>query len=94
MFCYFLAIIYGAGTYFHTDFSYSSRYGPEEMFYCQVIVGKYVKGDQNMKVTPNLPNSTTARYDSTVNDEQNPTIFVVYRDSYAYPAYVITYDKQ
>jgi len=32
------------------------------------------------------------RYDSTVDNMENPAIFVVYNDSAAYPEYLVTFN--
>lgn len=92
-----IATAFGRGVYFATDSSYSHRYadpdanGHRYMYYVQVLTGEYVRGDKNMIVPPLKVTGQQVLYDSTVNDESNPTIFVVYQDSQNYPAYLVHY---
>ena len=44
-----------------------------------------------MKVPPNKPNTQDRKYDSVVDDVENPTIFVVFKDTSSYPHYLVTY---
>ena len=44
-----------------------------------------------MKIPPVIPGSQYNRFDSLVDNESNPSIFVVQDGSQAYPAYLITY---
>ena len=46
--------------------------------------------------TPLLPgdNSKNERYDSTVNKEHDPTIFVIYHDYMAYADYIIKFKNK
>eukprot|EP00118_Oscarella_pearsei_P023261 m.275485 g.275485 ORF g.275485 m.275485 type:complete len:935 (+) comp40601_c0_seq1:2453-5257(+) len=91
---------YGQGVYFAKMSSLSHRYtkpdlnGDRTMFYCYVLMGLSVVGNPSM-VEPPLTDPSASkvdRYDSTVNNLKNPTIFVsCYRDYMAFPAYVITY---
>jgi poly [ADP-ribose] polymerase 10/14/15 len=45
----------------------------------------YFLGNENTKFPP--PNS-----DTTVDNQLNPTIFVIYHDAQAYPEYLLTYE--
>eukprot|EP00118_Oscarella_pearsei_P023262 m.275493 g.275493 ORF g.275493 m.275493 type:complete len:1563 (+) comp40601_c0_seq2:2453-7141(+) len=91
---------FGQGVYFAKMSSLSHRYtkpdlnGDRTMFYCYVLMGLSVVGNPSM-VEPPLTDPSASkvdRYDSTVNNLKNPTIFVsCYRDYMAFPAYVITY---
>lgn len=98
--CFVLGKLFGAGVYFASKAGDASRYAPAErneektMFYCDVLVGLYTKGDPSMIEPPPIDPSINAtdRYDSTVNDTSNPSIFVsCYRDYMAYPKYLITF---
>lgn len=94
-FCGKNATVYGNGVYFAKDITYSASniYSPpgedgyKYIFACKVLVGKYCLGKPNQKV-PDLVNETE-RFDSTVNDLKNPTIFVAYKDMQAIPEYMI-----
>jgi len=44
-----------------------------------------------MRMPPLVSGEQYIRFDSLVDDEANPTIFVVQEGSQAYPAYLITY---
>ena len=94
-FCGKNATVYGNGVYFAKDITYSASniYSPpgedgyKYILACKVLVGKYCLGKPNQKV-PDLVNDTE-RFDSTVNDLKNPTIFVAYKDMQAIPEYLI-----
>jgi hypothetical protein len=57
----------------------------------EVLVGRWTRGQQGMKVYPHLPGEKYKKYNSLVNREVNPSIFVVQQSSQAYPAYLLTY---
>ena len=86
--------------YFAKSAHYSRRYSPagpnneRKMLYCDVLLGMFTVGDQTMREPPVIDPqvSRTDRYDSTVNKQSSPTIYVsCYRDNRAYPTYLITY---
>jgi len=89
---------YGKGVYFAVNSKYSLDYtspnsrGERHMFLCRVLVGEYCLGREDQP-TPDV-RSGTELYDSTVNNLQDPTIFVTYNDSQAYPEYIVTFTKQ
>lgn len=90
--------IYGDGTYFARDASYSHSYaaqlsgGRRQMIMAEVAVGRFTKGKQGMKDCPPIRASEPhVKFDSLVDDVQNPTIHVIQHGAQAYPAYVITY---
>ena len=56
------------------------------IFAVRVLVGLYEKGKDGQKVPDAQPSGQP--YDSTVDDETNPTIFVIYHDVRAYPEYL------
>lgn len=93
------AVAFGKGAYFARDFQYSaqSRYstpddtGTKYVFLCKVLTGKFQRGTPDM-VEPQMIPGTLLRYDSTVDDANNPTIFVAYRDSQAYPEYLVSFN--
>ena len=62
------------------------------MFLCLVSVGRYkemMKHDQSLRLPPFIEGSKTVRYDSIYNKPAKH--FVIYDNSKAYPAYLITY---
>jgi len=89
--------MFGIGSYFARDSSYSIGYctgvdsqGAKYILQCRVVVGEYVKGDSSMKTPPYKP-GTTDQFDSTVNVVNDPSIFVVYTDTAAYPEYIVKF---
>lgn len=93
------AALYGKGTYFAVDPVYSAnRYatpdesGHKRMYLARVLVGDFTQGKRDLIKPPNkgLHNSTDL-YDSVTDKASNPTMFVVYNDSQAYPEYLITF---
>ena len=67
------------------------------MFFCYVLMGLWTKGDKTMFAPPIIDekHDSTDRYDSTVDKEENPAIFVsCYKDDMAYPAFLITFEEQ
>jgi len=61
------------------------------MLVVEVAVGLYTKGAKGMRACPLLPGERFRRYNSLVNDEASPSIFVVQHTSQAYPSFLITY---
>jgi poly [ADP-ribose] polymerase 10/14/15 len=90
---------YGEGSYFSNSAEYSQYFskpdksGIRKMLLCRVAIGDYCLGRQGMK-TPDLKYPGTKnyeRFDSSVDNISNPSIFVVYHDSQAYPEYIVTF---
>eukprot|EP00339_Tiarina_fusa_P025891 CAMPEP_0117013264 /NCGR_PEP_ID=MMETSP0472-20121206/10982_1 /TAXON_ID=693140 ORGANISM="Tiarina fusus, Strain LIS" /NCGR_SAMPLE_ID=MMETSP0472 /ASSEMBLY_ACC=CAM_ASM_000603 /LENGTH=1244 /DNA_ID=CAMNT_0004716535 /DNA_START=123 /DNA_END=3857 /DNA_ORIENTATION=+ len=95
------AVAYGRGVYFARDASYSShpRYsapdekGVQHMFMCRVLIGDWSKGSHD-QITPEAkPYNAFELFDSTVDNVSNPSIFVVYHDSQAYPEYLVSFKQ-
>ena len=92
-------VAYGQGVYFARDASYSDGYahrdgsGQKHMYCTWVLTGEYTKGNSGMVVPPpKNPNiNQHILFDSTVNNQASPSIYVVYTDSQNYPAYLIKY---
>ena len=63
------------------------------MFVARVVTGDYCVGNETMKAPPEKPNcgETARKYDSTVDNAEEPSIFVVFKDSSVYPNYLITF---
>ena len=92
-------MVYGQGVYFATDASYSEKYsradsnGQKKMYYARVLTGEYIKGDSSMRMPPYKSSESLPHYDSTVNKNEKPTIFVIYYDNQAYPEYIVTFQS-
>ena len=91
---------YGRGSYFAVDAKYSIGYSKPDndgncyMCLVRVLTGEYTKGTSGMmQPPPKDPNNPHKLFDSTVNDEQTPKIFVVFKDPQAYPEYLIIFRK-
>lgn len=90
--------MYGQGVYFAVDFSYSAQraYSPPDskgvkyVFQCRVLTGQFDVGRSDMKEPPQRP-GTKFRYDSVANDVSNPRIFVIFKDTQAYPEYLVSF---
>uniref|UniRef100_A0A8C4NK42 Poly [ADP-ribose] polymerase n=1 Tax=Eptatretus burgeri TaxID=7764 RepID=A0A8C4NK42_EPTBU len=92
------ATAYGKGTYFAVNSSYSANktYSPldskgqQHIIQARVATGDFHIGNQNM-VAPPPKSGQSELYDSLVDNVNNPTIFVIFRDDQAYPEYVISF---
>ena len=90
---------YGEGSYFAVDASYSNNYsGPggdktRFMFLVRVLTGESKLGMQDFRRPPLKDPSDPASdlYDSCVDDENQPKIFVIFNDEQCYPSYLIQY---
>uniref|UniRef100_A0A673LPA2 Poly [ADP-ribose] polymerase n=1 Tax=Sinocyclocheilus rhinocerous TaxID=307959 RepID=A0A673LPA2_9TELE len=88
---------YGHGTYFAVNTSYSAQNkyavpaadGTQLMFVARVLTGYYGLGQADMRTPP--VHVAPDRYDSVVDNMQNPSMFVVFHDCQAYPDYLITF---
>ncbi|XP_067101431.1 protein mono-ADP-ribosyltransferase PARP15-like [Osmerus mordax] len=92
--------LYGKGTYFAVNASYSAnpiysrqdQDGNQQMFVARVLTGQYTLGKADMIIppprSPQLPNN---RYDCLVDNVQCPIMFVIFHDNQAYPEYLITF---
>ncbi|XP_035381612.1 protein mono-ADP-ribosyltransferase PARP12-like [Electrophorus electricus] len=90
--------VYGKGSYFARDASYSDSYSKcgnscKTMFVARVLVGHYTRGNTNF-VHPPAKTSVNGFYDSCVDNETNPTIFVIFEKFQIYPEFIIEYDKE
>jgi len=91
--------VYGQGVYFAKEWwkSAEDKYSPPDdhghrrIYQARVLTGDYTVGKPEYIDAPLKPNSQVLRYDSVVNDEQNPQLFVIFKDSQAYPEYLITF---
>ena len=94
-----LATYYGKGVYFAVDADYSSQecYSPQDengykyIYICQVLTGEYTKGGPDMVVPPakNPDQNKAILYNSLVDNEHCPRIFVAVKDNQVYPQYLV-----
>ncbi|KAK3610878.1 hypothetical protein CHS0354_034339, partial [Potamilus streckersoni] len=98
-YCGIHGVKYGQGVYFATTSRYSHGYanadnkGVQRMYVARVLTGQFTQGDPNMRappVNPSFPKNNVL-YDSLVDDKANPTMYVIFHDSQAYPEYLIEY---
>ena len=93
------ATAYGKGSYFAVKASYSHSYTTEDgkksrfMFLAKVLAGSYIKGESSYRRPPpkQPSNPISDLYDSCVNRQSNPTIFVIFDKNQIYPEYIIQY---
>ncbi|NWW98954.1 PAR12 polymerase, partial [Caloenas nicobarica] len=86
--------VYGKGSYFARDASYSDNYCGEDsytktMFLARVLVGEFTLGCSSYVWPPLKDNQNF--YDSCVNNYSNPSIFVIFEKQQIYPEYLIEY---
>ncbi|XP_054029766.1 zinc finger CCCH-type antiviral protein 1-like [Dryobates pubescens] len=87
---------YGMGSYFARDASYSHEYCQplgkvRIMFVARVLVGDYTRGSAAYVRPPPKRVGSLQFYDSCVDNEFNPSVFVVFEKQQIYPEYIITY---
>ncbi|XP_018775269.2 zinc finger CCCH-type antiviral protein 1-like isoform X1 [Serinus canaria] len=90
---------YGKGSYFARDACYSHTYCQATlqghfMFVARVLVGDYVKGNAAFVRPPMKCADKLWLYDSCVDDEFNPAVFVVFEKHQIYPEYIIEYKEE
>ncbi|XP_026883853.2 protein mono-ADP-ribosyltransferase PARP14-like isoform X1 [Electrophorus electricus] len=90
--------MYGNGVYFAVDPAYSAQgyskadtQGHKRMFLARVLVGEYTKGKSTFLAPPAKSNSSIDLYDSVTDNQQNPSMFVIFHDVQAYPEYLIIF---
>lgn len=90
----------GVGTYFSTDLSYSNRFCDRRgaghdctkvAILARVIVGHFCKGCSTDIEPPIMDEHTRELFDSTVDNEEQPTIFAVFRDFQALPLFLVEF---
>jgi hypothetical protein len=98
-FCGKNATRFGKGVYFarHAGYSLDPKYsepdacGLQRILCCRVLVGEYAVGACGMIEPPARHNRPGLLCDSTVDQLANPSIFVAFKDDYAFPEYVVTF---
>lgn len=100
MMSFLTAAAIGNGTYFALEARYSARNtysipdvnGKKHMYLARVLTGQYCAGREGLKAPPpKSPADPTDLYDSVVNNEFHPTVFVIFNDIQACPQYLITF---
>ncbi|XP_068102386.1 protein mono-ADP-ribosyltransferase PARP14-like [Hyperolius riggenbachi] len=92
------AAMYGNGTYFARDASYSTNYSPADgnrqrhMYLARVLTGSFCAGRSGM-IAPPAKSSANATdlYDSVTDNVRNPSMFIIFNDIQAYPEYHIIF---
>ncbi|NXK50233.1 PAR12 polymerase, partial [Chauna torquata] len=89
---------YGKGIYFARDASYYHEYHqpamkPNIMFVARVLVGDFVQGKADYVRPPIKSADGLQFYDSCVDNELNPSIFVIFEKNQIYPEYLIEYKE-
>lgn len=90
---------YGQGSYFAVDASLRNNYsnpGEEKtryMFLAKVLTGEFKRGKQSFLRPPLKDSNNPAgdMYDSCVDDENQPKIFVIFSEQQCFPLYLIKY---
>ncbi|XP_023278825.1 poly [ADP-ribose] polymerase 14-like [Seriola lalandi dorsalis] len=93
------AACYGNGTYFAVNASYSAsntyskpnQNGEKSMYLCRVLTGDFTLGKQNMIVPPAKGAVSVHKYDSVVDNQARPSMYVIFHDTQACPEYLITF---
>ena len=95
------ATLYGDGVYFAVNASYSAgtTYSPPDsngnrhIFVACVLAGEYTLGGSGIKTPPpkDANVSVVDIYDSVVDNESTPNMFVIFQDAQCYPEYLITF---
>ncbi|XP_030319014.1 protein mono-ADP-ribosyltransferase PARP12 [Calypte anna] len=91
--------MYGQGSYFARDASYSHEYcsslrGRYSMFVARVLVGDFVQGNPKYLRPPARPGNSNRLYDSCVDHLTDPSIFIIFEKHQIYPAYILEYSAQ
>uniref|UniRef100_A0A3Q4GDH1 Poly [ADP-ribose] polymerase n=1 Tax=Neolamprologus brichardi TaxID=32507 RepID=A0A3Q4GDH1_NEOBR len=89
---------YGKGVYFAVNAAYSAngfspadKSGLKRMYVVRVLTGRYTVGKSSMISPPPRGSDPTDCYDSLVDNQQQPNMFVIFHDDQAYPEYLITF---
>ncbi|NXN91385.1 PAR14 polymerase, partial [Rhinopomastus cyanomelas] len=93
---------YGNGTYFAVNANYSASdsfsrpdaFGKKHMYLARVLVGEYSQGSRG-SITPAAKNASNSvdLFDSSTDNMQNPSMFIIFNDIQAYPEYLITFTR-
>lgn len=98
----FTATVYGQGVYFAVNsvLSIKDQYSPPNpagykyIFVSKVLTGDFTKGCHSMKTAPHKETGDIPlRFDSVTDNIAQPTMFVIFNDTQAFPEYLITCQK-
>ena len=92
-----MVYLHGQGVYFHRDFSQSAheQHSPSDkdglkyVIQSRVLTGEFTEGKYDMTETPIRVSGV--RYDSLVDNVEDPTTFVLFLDHRMYPEYIISF---
>ncbi|KAH3886764.1 hypothetical protein DPMN_010777 [Dreissena polymorpha] len=66
--------------------------GIKRVHYCAVLTGEFTNATSGKRVPPSKPTAgKNALYDSVTDDSSNPTTFVVFSDTQAYPLFIVNF---
>ena len=90
-------MVYGQGVYFAVCSSYSANttYSPADasgdrfMYLCKVLVGHATTGKHAMRVLPER--APPLLFDSATDNPAEPTMYIIFNDTQAYPEYLVTF---
>ncbi|KAM9718093.1 protein mono-ADP-ribosyltransferase PARP14-like [Menidia menidia] len=92
------AAVYGKGVYFAVNANYSAGgYSPADasglrrLYVARVLTGRYTVGKGSMKAPPPRGSDPTDCFDSLVDNQQPPSMFIIFHDDQAYPEYLISF---
>ncbi|NXH79319.1 PAR14 polymerase, partial [Hydrobates tethys] len=93
---------FGNGTYFAVNASYSASdtyskpdaNGKKYIYLARVLVGEYSRGTVG-SITPAAKNASnpTDLFDSSTDNVNQPSMFIIFNDIQAYPEYLITFTR-
>lgn len=95
--CFISATVHGEGVYFAINSNYSTHptYSPPDpsgnrrIYQCKVLVGHATVSGQNLRVLP--ARQGPILFDSATDNPSNPSMYVIFNDTQAYPEYMITF---
>ncbi|XP_013883779.1 poly [ADP-ribose] polymerase 14 [Austrofundulus limnaeus] len=92
------AAVYGRGVYFAVNANYSAdRFAPADasglkrVYVARVLTGRYTVGKSSMIAPPPRGSDPTDCFNSLVDNQQQPSMFIIFHDDQAYPEYLITF---
>lgn len=96
------AAVFGNGSYFAVNAIYSANDtyskpdvdGKKYMYLARVLVGEYARGTKG-SITPAAKNASNSidLFDSSTDNVNQPSLFVIFNDIQAYPEYLITFTR-
>ena len=64
------------------------------MYLAKVLAGKYADGEKGMRQPPPIDQERLdLRFDSVVDNSDDPSIFVIFHDDQCYPEYLVTFTR-